>query len=168
MFEIISHTPTWVFVVLFTLLIIGYQQSKSRVVKLKMVFVLPVLMTVFSYLGVSSVFGIAFYSLGIWLIGLLSAFVIGIKLAYPRNVEYLAAQGQLSVPGSWLPLVLMMAIFLTKYFVGFAVARELPVVDDLMFTVIISLLYGIFSGVFIARGVVMFSASQVIKPSLSY
>ncbi len=113
MFEIISHTPTWVFVVFFTLLIIGYQQSKSRVVKLKMVFVLPVLMTVFSYLGVSSVFGIAFYSLGIWLIGLLSAFVIGIKLAYPRNVEYLAAQGQLSVPGSWLPLVLMMAIFLT-------------------------------------------------------
>ena len=54
----------------------------------------------------------------------------------------------------------MMAIFFTKYFVGFAVARELSIVNDHIFIVLLSLLYGAFSGIFLSRGFVMFKASK--------
>jgi len=53
-----------------------------------------------------------------------------------------------------------MAIFFTKYFVGFAVARELPVINEQLFVVLLSLLYGAFSGVFLSRSFIMFKVSK--------
>jgi len=54
----------------------------------------------------------------------------------------------------------MMAIFFTKYFVGYAVARELPEINEPPFLVLITALYGAFSGVFLSRSLIMFKASQ--------
>ncbi|MBU2223565.1 MAG: hypothetical protein KKB00_05955, partial [Gammaproteobacteria bacterium] len=73
---------------------------------------------------------------------------------------YSKTDQQLTIPGSWVPLCLMMAIFFTKYVVGVAVARDLPIVQQQMFLVVISSLYGACSGVFLGRSLVMFQASR--------
>jgi len=158
--ELISHTPTWVFAVFFTLLILGFIQSKERVVKVKTVFILPIAMIIFSFFGVSSVFGLSLFTISLWLLGLAITLVVGLKLAYPKLVSFSVQSNKLKIPGSWAPLLLMMAIFFTKYFVGFAVARELPVINEHLFVVLLCLLYGAFSGVFLSRSFVMFKISK--------
>jgi len=160
--QIISHTPTWVFVVFFALLVLGFKQSKPRAVKVKTVFILPLAMTLFSLFGVYSVYGITLLSLVLWCFGLVLALMLGLKFAYPKLVSYSALNNKLSIPGSWAPLALMMAIFFTKYFMGFAVARDLPIINDMIFIALISMLYGAFSGTFLARCVVMFRASKAV------
>ena len=55
------------------------------------------------------------------------------------------------VPGSAVPLALMMGIFLTKYAVGVTLAMHLVQAGDLAFAMSLSALYGAFSGVFAAR-----------------
>jgi len=156
-----SHTPIWVFAVFFTLLILGFIQSKERVVKVKTVFILPTAMIVFSVFGVSSVFGLSFLTMSLWGLGLATTLVVGLKLAYPKFVSFSEQDNNLTVPGSWIPLLFMMAIFFTKYFVGFAVARELSVINEQTFVVSLSLLYGAFSGIFLSRSLVMFKTCKV-------
>jgi len=158
--ELISHTPTWVFAIFFTLLVLGFIQSKERIVKVKTVFILPIAMIIFSFFGVSSVFGLSILTMSLWGMGLVTTLVIGLKLAYPRLVSFSEQSNKLTIPGSWVPLFFMMAIFFTKYFVGFAVARELPIVNEHIFIVLLSLLYGAFSGIFLSRGFVIFKASK--------
>jgi len=158
--ELISHTPTWVFAIFFTLLVLGFIQSKERIVKVKTVFILPLAMIIFSFFGVSSVFGLSILTMSLWVMGLVITLVIGLKLAYPKLVSFSEQSNKLTIPGSWVPLFFMMAIFFTKYFVGFAVARKLPIVNEYIFMVLLSLLYGAFSGIFLSRGIVVFQASK--------
>jgi len=158
--ELISHTPTWVFAIFFSLLVLGFIQSKERVVKVKTVFILPIAMIIFSFFGVWSVFGLSTLTITLWVVGLVTTLVIGLKLAYPRLVSFSGQSNKLTIPGSWAPLFLMMAIFFTKYFVGFAVARELPVINEQLFVILLSLLYGAFSGIFLSRSFIMFKVSK--------
>lgn len=160
MLELINHTPTWVFAVFFTLLVLGFKQSKERVININTVFFLPSAMIAFSFFGVYSVFGVSILSTSLWLIGLIITLIIGLKLAYPKLVGFSKQTSQLTIAGSWAPLLLMMAIFFTKYFVGFAVARQLPIINEVIFAVLLSLLYGAFSGIFLARGVVMIKQTK--------
>lgn len=131
-----------------------------RVEKVKTVFILPMAMIFFSFFGVYSAFGLALLSLSLWILGLIITLVIGLKLAFPKLVSFSVQSNQLTIPGSWVPLFLMMAIFFTKYIVGFALASDLPVINKPIFLVLISLLYGAFSGIFLSRSLVMFKMSK--------
>ena len=161
MSELISHTPVWVFIVFFTLLVLGGIQTKERAVKVKTVFILPLAMIIFSFFGVYSIFSFSLLAISLWLFGLILTLITGLKLGYPKQVSFSPQDEELTISGSIIPLVFMMAIFFTKYFVGFASARNLPLVNEFMFLFIISISYGVFSGVFLSRSLVMFKASKV-------
>ena len=69
----------------------------------------------------------------------------------PEATRYDAAMRRFSLPGSWLPLALIMGLFLTKYFVGVVTALQPGLRGDPVFAFGFSVLYGAFSGVFVAR-----------------
>lgn len=98
MSELISVTPTWVFAIFFTLLVLGFIQSKERVVKVKTVFISPIAMIIFSFFGVYSVFGVSILTMSLWIMGLVITLVIGVKLAYPKLVLFSVQNNTLTVP----------------------------------------------------------------------
>jgi hypothetical protein len=55
----------------------------------------------------------------------------------------------------------MMAIFFTKFAVGITLARELPIAGDPAFVEAVSLCYGVFSGIFLARAAVVWRAQSL-------
>ena len=55
------------------------------------------------------------------------------------------------MPGSAVPLALMMGIFFTKYAVGVTLGMHLAQANDVSFALAVSALYGAFSGVFAGR-----------------
>ena len=55
----------------------------------------------------------------------------------------------------YLPLVLMLGIFATKFFVGVNLAMHPALATDPIFAGGFSLVYGMFSGVFLARGMAL-------------
>lgn len=153
--EILKRTPPWVFVLFFALLALGYFQSKGRTVSRSKVSIVPVAMIVLSLYGVFSAFGAAPIGLAFWVLGVAIAIGVGVKLATPQGVTFAAETQSFFVPGSWLPLVLMMAIFFIKYCVGVILARQLPVASETEFVGLVSLSYGLLSGVFLARAIVI-------------
>jgi len=158
--QMFKHTPPWVFVLFFVLLAFGYFQSKDRTYGLGKVAILPVVMIALSFWGVLSAFAISYLGMICWALGIGTAILPGIKMNRPRGVVYSAATKQVFVPGSWIPLILMMSIFTTKYAVGVISARHLPVMGEPLFIAGISLGYGMFSGLFLARAAVIWRVSK--------
>lgn len=161
--EILKRTPPWVFVLFFVLLAFGYFQSKDRVVSRSRVTLLPAAMLLLSFYGVFSAFGLTPAPLVFWGAGVAIAVWSGLKFANGDGVSFSAESRSFTLPGSWLPLSLMMAIFITKYAVGVVLARKLPIAGALTFVGVVSLVYGLLSGFFLARAVAILQTAR--KPS---
>ena len=148
--DILSHTPRWVFAVFLLLLALGYQQSRDRTVSRTRLLFLPTAMLVLSLAGVASSFGGTWLSLLAWALGLATTALPGLRpaLAATRRPT---SSGPVFVPGSWWPLVLMLAIFGLRYVTGYAQARKLDMTLQPWVIGAISLSLGLISGAFLAR-----------------
>lgn len=149
--QILHHTPPWVWAVLFALVWFGLAQTAPRRTRLRRVIVLPLAMTSLSLYGTLSVFGAVPESLLMWLGAGLITLVWVTSSGPPANVLYDATAQVFSLPGSWVPLVLMMAIFLTKYLVAVTLALQPALAHDITTAAVVASLYGAMSGLFIGR-----------------
>ena len=161
--QILSRTPPWVWGVFITLIFLGYHQSKKRAVSRETLFVLPTVMIIFSLVGVTSSFGFNFLPFVAWVFGFVSIAALGVWHMKPSGIEYIANSRSYRIPGSWLPLALMMAIFSIKYVIGFASARGLSIVSYPLFVGIMSVSLGALSGMFMARAVGILRFSRKIQ-----
>jgi len=157
---LISHTPVWVFAILFVLLVVGSIQTKARKVSANTIFILPIAMVFFSVFNVYSAFGFTFFIISAWFFGLILSIFIGIKLGEPKDVNFSIEDNTVVIPGSWIPLFIMMVIFFTKYFVNVAAALEFSIIFEANFILFISAIYGVCSGVFISRGLITFNSKK--------
>ena len=149
--DILKHTPLWVYGLFVFLVYLGVLQSRTRSFTPVRLGILPAAMLAFSLYGVLSVFGASVPALVAWVVGL-AACVWGIvALGFPRNATWSEETRTFTVPGSWLPLVIIMAIFFTRYTVNVSLALEPSLKQATGFIPAIGLLYGISSGYFLAR-----------------
>ena len=152
--SIARHTPGWVWGLLAALLALGLAQLRDRNVSLGVVGLLPLVMCALSLGGIASAFGrspVIGYVLLAWLLGaLLVAGVTLIRPAAPGS-HYAAASRSFEIPGSWVPLALMLGMFLTRYVVGADLAMQPALAADGPYTLAVGSLYGLFSGSFAGR-----------------
>lgn len=163
--DILQHTPVWVFG-LFFLLVLGIKQSKDRLVSRQMLLPLPIGMIALSYAGIVSSFADSTLALSLWLLSLLAVMLTISRYAPVKGVSYQADSGKCQMVGSWLPLTLIMAIFFTKYVVGIVQAMHPALLTMPLVIMLLSCLYGGFSGVFAGRAASMWRQA-VIKPELT-
>ncbi|HEY8069670.1 MAG TPA: DUF6622 family protein [Burkholderiales bacterium] len=149
--QILQRTPPWVGLLFLVLIGLGVMQSRTRSLPRTRVFVFPAVMLGLSLFGVWSSFGAAPISLTAWGGGILLAILLNRILGLPAGVAYSPASRRFTVPGSWLPLALMMAIFFTRYAITVTIAISPLLREAAMFAGAVSLVYGLASGTFFAR-----------------
>jgi hypothetical protein len=149
--QILAHTPTWVFGLFAALLVLGLKQLSPSRPGLRRVVVMPLAMTGLSIYGTVSAFGATPAVLLAWLLAAAVTALAVLRRSGAPAVTYDAASQRFAVPGSAVPLALMMGIFFLKYAVGVALAMHPALRQDPMLTVLVGALYGGFSGVFAAR-----------------
>jgi hypothetical protein len=153
MYQVITRTPIWVWALLALLVWLGYHQSKNRVIGLRRVMVIPAVLTLLSILGTVSAFGSSPQVLFTWLAAAsLFAFVV-LQMPLPTGNRFDPQTSKLHVLGSWVPMSLLMGIFVNKYVVGVALSMHPELAQNTTFALTFSALYGTFSGVFIGRAV---------------
>ena len=146
--QIIAHTPKWVFALFAALLWLGLNQLLTRRLGLSRIALLAAGMAAFSFYGTVSAFAAVPTALFAWLAGAASVALIVINRPVPSGTRFDAASRHFTVPGSVVPLALMMGIFFTKYTVGVTLGMHLVQANDVSFALAVSALYGAFSGVF--------------------
>lgn len=149
--QFVANTPKWVFALFATLLWLGWSQTITRSVGLRRITVMPLAMTGLSLYGTASAFGASPQVLLAWLVA--AGVMVGLVLQRPlaAGTRYQPSERRFTVPGSWVPLTLIMGIFLTKYIVGAALALQPALAHSAGFALVFGTLYGAFSGLFAAR-----------------
>ena len=74
-----------------------------------------------------------------------------LKLPLSQGTRYDASTRSFDLPGSWLPMALILGIFATKYAVGVSLVMHPALADSASFAYAISALYGAMSGIFSGR-----------------
>ena len=149
--RIVANTPVWVWPLFLALLWLGFQQTRQRQVPLPRLLILPLVMTGLSILGIASNFGFRLIALFAWGVTIcLSAWLV-FQRSIPPSTRFDSASGVFSVPGSWIPLALILGIFTVKYAVGVALAMQPSLAADDIFGAVVSASYGVCSGIFVGR-----------------
>ena len=150
-YQIIIHTPVWVWALLALLLWLGIKQSLPGQPSLLRITVVPLVLTSLSLFGTVSAFGSAPAVMLTWLAAAAVLATGVLQRPLPDATRFDARTRTFQVPGSWVPLALMMGIFANKYVVGVTLNMHPEVAHEAIFTLGFSALYGAFSGVFAAR-----------------
>ena len=149
--QIAQHTPIWVWGLLVALVAYGLSQARARAVSLTRMTVLPLVLLALSFSGVVSTFAHATIAILAWAVGVIAAVTVGRRFMTVPGASWSAETGLLQVPGSWMPMVLMLALFLIKYGVGVTLAMNPAMALDTSFGACCGFAYGGFSGLFAAR-----------------
>ena len=149
--QILQRTPIWVWVLFVALLYLGYLQSKTRSVSKQRLFALPLAMVGLSLYSLFTTFGATGIGFVAWLAAGVLAFLLNRGLKHPEGVRYISATGVFTLRGSWVPLALMMTIFLTRYTVAVITAIDASLRAANTFVGCAGLAYGFLSGLFLAR-----------------
>ena len=153
--QILARAPLWVWPLFLLLVGLGWAQSRARTVGRGRVMILPVIMLILSLAGLRSAFGLEPVGLAGWGLGLTVAVALGWGWMSTEGMVYCEGTRSFFLPGSWLPLVFMLALFFTKFAVGVMLARQLPLARTSAFVASVSVVYGLCSGVFLARALVL-------------
>jgi hypothetical protein len=149
---ILRNTPTWVWGLLAALLALGISQLRERTAGLARVSLLPVAMTLFSISGTFSALGRSPHVAGVvaaWLVAALLAFAL---VAPGRAAaQFDPVRRTFRLPGSIVPLLLIVGIFLVKYVVGVELTMAPWLVEGAQYVLTVAALYGAFTGIFVAR-----------------
>ena len=151
--QILAHTPRWVFVLFAVLVWFGAKQLLARSVSLARTTVMPIAMSALSIAGVLSAFGDSPMALAGWAVAAAALAALVLQRALPASTRYDADARRFHLPGSAMPLVLMMCIFFTKYSVGVLLAMHPELAHHHNFALGIGTLYGAFTGTFAGRAI---------------
>lgn len=152
---ILSHTPVWVWGLLAALLLLGLSQTRDRWVSPARLRRMPWVFVAFSVWSTINAFG--------WQLSAVAGFLVGARftlhvlqghevrpapaIPMPLGVD----KGSVFVPGSWMPLAVMMLIFVIKYISGVTLAMVPGLATQGSAVLSVSLLNGALAVILLAR-----------------
>lgn len=161
--QILSHTPIWVYGLFFVLLVFGLLQTRTRTVSKIPALLLPAGMIALSLAGISSSFGLTTIPLAAWGMAITIATVVGYTFFRDRRIHCKATDGTFFIPGSWVPLIVMMIIFFAKYVYAVMNAFNAEIISTPMFIGALSAVYGLLSGYFSSRAISLIKAHRCVE-----
>lgn len=150
--RILANTPPWVWGLLLALILLGISQARPRRLTPAKLLILPLAMTLFSLAGTLTSLGFAPLLLAAWAAAAALPAVVLSRTRAPRGSAYDATAGRFLLPGSWLPLALILAIFVLKYALGVLLAMDPALAREQSFALSMAALYGLLAGIFLGRG----------------
>ena len=152
--------PTWVLFLFFGVVYLGYLQSKTRKVSRTRIVVLPAIMVSLALYGVLTVPAHGVIAFVAWAIGAAAAVAMNSKVPHGNGVTLHEGQQHFVVPGSWIPLILMMSIFVVKSIIGYLIGSHSVNPEDVYFIAVSNWISGLISGTFLARALFIFKAGS--------
>lgn len=151
---VLRGTPTYVWLLLATLVWLGASQARDREAGLLRVAAMPVVMTAFGIWGITAGFGpspMFGFAMLMWMFALSVSFAAVGTMNPPHGAQFDPATRTFHLPGSWAPLALVLGIFLTRYVVNVDLAMQPALARDAQYTLIVAAVYGLSSGIFAGR-----------------
>lgn len=155
--QIVARTPGWVWGILAVLVVLGVQQLRARTIRRHVVLIAPV---AFLFVGLLAA-GRGTAGFVAWAIALLATSAFTFMIWKPTaGARYDAAIDRLHLPGSVVPMLLMLTIFLLNYAINVVLAVNPVLRSELAWQIGPALILGLLSGVFIGRAATLFRMNR--------
>ena len=162
--QVLKNTPVWVWAILATLIVLGANQLRTRVVSRYSVVIAPV---AFLFIGLTAA-GRGSVGFVAWALALLAAAALTFFVWQPTaGARYNPATDRLNLPGSVIPMLLMLAIFLLNYVINAALAINPALRSELPWQVGPAVLLGALSGMFIGRAATLFRMNRCCQKTVT-
>jgi len=149
---ILQHTPLYVWAIFALLFVIGLRRAVPHTMAQRQVVLWPLAMLAYAFYGVASSFGSVAPAYLAWMGGVAVALIATLGLLRVHG-RYDVARRQYTLPGSLMPMVVMLALFGLKYVAGVRFAIDPASHGDLSFALLMSAAWGLCSGAFLGRAV---------------
>jgi hypothetical protein len=164
--SILQHTPIWLFALFGLLVALGLRQTAPSRIHVARLVALPVAMSFLSLYGLLQSFAFQWLPIAAWAVVFASVIAIARSRGPRTDVQYSIESRSFSVPGSWLPLTLMMTIFLINYATSVLLAIDPSVAQSIALVASIGAVCGLSSGSFAARALRIWR-TRVTAPSIA-
>ncbi|MBQ0957970.1 hypothetical protein KAK06_03265 [Ideonella sp. 4Y11] len=151
-----SNVPYWVFAILVGLVILGLLQARPSRASRGKVLTMPLVITLVSLSAIVQLFGWNLAALAAWGLGLSLLVAKRRLISFSAQASFSASQEVFLIPGSWLPLALLMGLFALRFFATGSLVRHPELAEQLSYAALIGLGFGVFAGAFVARSLLIF------------
>ena len=156
----VSHFPVWVLPLLGLLVWLGVLQSRPRWVAPRRLAGVALGLGALSLWGVTVAFGPRPDAVLFWALGMTLALALGPVLGPRGSMSFDAHARRVHLPGSWLPLALMLGIFGIRFGLGVAAGLGDPVQGGSATAAVCALALGLLSGGFAVRARAVYRAAR--------
>jgi hypothetical protein len=150
MLEIIDNIPTFVWPLFFILLLGGLKAKKTAAVPLVVLLIIPAAFFIWSLFSFFCNHGSDLLPALFWILSLSLGFYIGYSHMQSVELCFNKQKKQVEIPGSWIPLILSMSIFASKFSAGMMEAMH-P--NALILILALELFSTVILGIFVGRGI---------------
>lgn len=151
LWQALLGTPWWVYVLVIYFVKVGFDATKTRTVPFKTLFILPIVFTGLSIETLISSVEINYITLSAYFIALAIGASVGWILVRNQNFKIDKKRSLIQLPGSWLPLGIILGVFSAKYYFGYSLAVHPEKANDLSFAIMMLGVSGACTGLFIGR-----------------
>jgi hypothetical protein len=148
---ILSQVPSGVWFLLVALVALGLSQTRERWVSASRLRRMPLAFLAFSAWSTVGAFGWQGLTVLGFLAGVWTTRQIVVASGWPGAARHDAQRDAYLVPGSWMPLAVMMGIFVLKFLVGMTLAMNPALAHEAAVVMGVSALNGALGSLFLAR-----------------
>ncbi len=158
--NILSHTPVWVWGLLAALMALGVSQTRQRHVAPWRLLMLPLVLLGLGLWSMAPGFTALPLTALVWLAALGAGTALLAGRPAPVGTTWLPAAQRLRLPGSWMPMLLILVVFALRYAanVGMAFNPGWCHAPELLLP--LALLYGGSSGLFLGRALALLKLTR--------
>lgn len=140
---IIKGTPLWVWAILCYLLFIGIKSIKTNIIHLPKLFIIPLILLAMKYKTFLSDDALVFC------LTITGGIIAGFFINKGSAIKIMRKEGTVEVPGSYGTLTMLLSFFIVKYYFGYLRSADADLF--LKYSIIETMISGVFSGYFIGR-----------------
>ena len=149
--QIVTHTPAWVWGLLAALVLLGLLQSRPRAWTRARLLAAPIGLGIFSMVSMAPALAALPETLIAWVLAFAGTLHLMHRRPAPAGTRIDPATGLVHLPGSWMPLVVMLSIFSVRYAVNVAQALNPVLRTTPGFAMPVALVYGALAGLLLGR-----------------
>lgn len=147
---VVKNTPLWVWVLLAALVALGLRQARDQTLSGARLWTLPLTFSVLSLVGLGQSFGWWSAGQAAWLAGVGLGAAASLALGLPRRISRLT-DGRYLVRASWLPMIVILAIFGLRYALAVALSMAPDIAHHTGWAAAAGAVYGLPTGLYAAR-----------------
>lgn len=149
--QIINHTPWWVYLLFVYLIFISYRATKTKIVSLKRLVLIPI---IFVFIALHTLLTLVTPSIETILVAFITALIGGIfgwLHIRSLNIKFDKRRALLQIPGSWLTMALILIVCITKFMFSYELALDPKIVNDTPFEISLLAVTSFCAGLFLGR-----------------